>query len=563
MVVIWAGLLACSRESMQSDGGDEGSSTGHGDGVAEEHRATESATDPTTNGLSMTSARGVLEKGPFVVGSKVTISPLNAGGGMTGQQFEAFVSDDGGSFADVDVPAGLALLEGTGFHFDEVEGGLSEAPLAIRAVLLLHPGEDELRINVLTHLVHLRVLNLVKHGVPISEAATQAQQELVSELGIGIPGLVVATPAVELTIRGPDDNDHAYLLALGAVLIEAARQQSSSSVDATLQELLNSIALALADDGRLSASIRAKVVRGEHELDGELVMAHIATRLRSLGIVADVPNVHRVLDQDGDGLANREDNCPHLVNADQLDQDGDAIGDVCDACPDDYLDDDGDGIGLTCDACPDDHLDDDGDGVGPTCDPCPGSGMDSDRDGTQDACDNCPLVANAQQMPDSNGPDGNSDDDAWGDACDSCPLSHGVGGTPNENCCDPRDEATCGKTWWGSTIAWSCRPIESRERFDCQMSNQCSTGDYGAPCIVFCGFNRPCIPEGGLCDETMCNSKWCTVGDDVPCAVVPGTSCIPWFADDEAPDGLTDLGICARASSGPCTGTIGRLCAKI
>lgn len=37
-------------------------------------------------------------------------------------------------------------------------------------------------------------------------------------------------------------------------------------------------------------------------------------------------------DNDCDGLANRDDNCPDVVNPDQSDADGDGIGDVCDIC---------------------------------------------------------------------------------------------------------------------------------------------------------------------------------------------------------------------------------------
>ena len=45
-----------------------------------------------------------------------------------------------------------------------------------------------------------------------------------------------------------------------------------------------------------------------------------------------------IVDADGDGVADPQDNCPSVVNANQLDTDGDGQGDACDA------DDDNDGI---------------------------------------------------------------------------------------------------------------------------------------------------------------------------------------------------------------------------
>ncbi|MFN3197071.1 MAG: thrombospondin type 3 repeat-containing protein [Bradymonadia bacterium] len=60
-----------------------------------------------------------------------------------------------------------------------------------------------------------------------------------------------------------------------------------------------------------------------------------------------------VIDQDGDGVEDGDDNCPEISNAQQLDGDGDGLGDDCDNCPrvpnPDQLDSDNDGFG---DACP-------------------------------------------------------------------------------------------------------------------------------------------------------------------------------------------------------------------
>lgn len=65
-------------------------------------------------------------------------------------------------------------------------------------------------------------------------------------------------------------------------------------------------------------------------------------------------------DSDGDGIADSTDNCPAVVNVDQLDTDGDEWGNTCDALPSnpaEWLDTDHDGIGDNADA------DDDNDGV--------------------------------------------------------------------------------------------------------------------------------------------------------------------------------------------------------
>ena len=60
-----------------------------------------------------------------------------------------------------------------------------------------------------------------------------------------------------------------------------------------------------------------------------------------------------VVDTDGDGIPDDEDNCPETPNADQLDTDQDGVGDICDNCVDianpDQTDTNGNGIGDCCD----------------------------------------------------------------------------------------------------------------------------------------------------------------------------------------------------------------------
>lgn len=112
-------------------------------------------------------------------------------------------------------------------------------------------------------------------------------------------------------------------------------------------------------------------------------------------------------DTDGDGIADVNDNCPLVSNADQADSDNDGIGDVCED------DADGDGVPDDEDNCPEvanpDQEDADGDGIGDVCEP------DTDGDGIPDDDDNCPETANENQL--------DSDEDGIGDVCDEVPTT--------------------------------------------------------------------------------------------------------------------------------------------
>ena len=117
-------------------------------------------------------------------------------------------------------------------------------------------------------------------------------------------------------------------------------------------------------------------------------------------------------DTDGDGLLDRDDNCPNHANPGQEDMDADNIGDRCDA------DLDGDGIDNSADNCElvanVSQADADGDGNGDACDDL----ADRDRDTIRDLLDNCPTIANQGQE--------NTDGDSLGNACDPDDDGDGV-----------------------------------------------------------------------------------------------------------------------------------------
>jgi hypothetical protein len=277
---------------------------------------------------------GAVQKGPFVVGSSVQLSLLDAALQPTGAVFNTSTTNDLGEFQLSFSRSGPVSLEGQGFYYNEVTGALSQGNLTLRAFYVPgQAGAQSAYINMVTHLTYGRVQGLVAGGADFSQAVEQAEVELLGQLAITPSGFEPGKRGIDMNIVGGDDDANAYLLALSSVLAQAAFERDSSSADAELQLLLNSISVDLAEDGTLLAATADKVTAGLAALDADRVTAALEARLADVGSAATVPEMNRVLDQDRDGLANADDNCRTNANPEQEDADSDGHGDACDPCP--------------------------------------------------------------------------------------------------------------------------------------------------------------------------------------------------------------------------------------
>jgi len=113
------------------------------------------------------------------------------------------------------------------------------------------------------------------------------------------------------------------------------------------------------------------------------------------------PGVVQAGDSDGDGISDKEDNCPYEYNPEQTDDDGDSYGAACDC--NDTDPNINPGVGEVCDNGVDDDCDGFTDGDDPDC-------ADKDGDGIPDVNDNCPYDQNPDQKDD--------DGDNYGTVCD-------------------------------------------------------------------------------------------------------------------------------------------------
>ncbi|MBW2528345.1 MAG: DUF4215 domain-containing protein [Deltaproteobacteria bacterium] len=277
---------------------------------------------------------GAVEKGPFVLGTSVAVSPIDEAGNPTGEVYNTSTVNDLGEFNIQFEAAGYVSLEGSGFYYNEVKGALSDANLTLRAFHdVAAGGPQEAYLNIVTHLAYDRVVNLVGGGMTFPEAIAQAEQEVRDGIGVGPAGYDPGTPGTGLNILGGDSDPNAYLFAISAVLAKAGEIQAGGPdgpVDAALQELLNGMSLDLRDDGVVSETTTSVLLQAQSELDPDAVIAGLADRLADLGSSAPVPDLNRFIDTDLDGLANADDNCRLVANPDQADTDGDTIGDACD-----------------------------------------------------------------------------------------------------------------------------------------------------------------------------------------------------------------------------------------
>jgi hypothetical protein len=277
--------------------------------------------------------RGGVQKGPFIIGSSVGISPIDSTGSPTGALFNTATIDDLGDFAVDFSYLGPVSLEASGYYYNESTGRLSNAPLTLRAYDdLSSGGVQSAYLNLITHLTYGRVRRLLNDGISISAATEQAERELRSELGIGPPGFIPEAPGIALDVFGGDSDSNAYLLAVSATLTGAGviRGGATNAADAGLQELLAVISADLATDGQLGDALKTEIGTAFHAVSGDRIMGLFRARLQAVGGDVTVPNVHRMLDTDGDGVVNASDNCVRDANADQSNRDGDRWGDACD-----------------------------------------------------------------------------------------------------------------------------------------------------------------------------------------------------------------------------------------
>lgn len=346
---------ACSDDHSSASGTSEGSSsTGAIDGSTGGSTSDESTgaadtsdTGGQDSGPISVDLEGAVAKGPFLLGSSVEIAELDTSLSPTGASFSTQTISDLGEFAISVETSGVLSIEAVGFYYNEVNGALSTSPLTLRA--FYQPTDAGLQpacVNIITHLAYARVGHLYEGGAELEVAVAQAEDELLSALGVGVSGFDPEVEGNQMSLLGGDTDANAYLFAVATVLAQASVTRAGGldgPVDANLQELVNTISSDFELLGQVAPAMRDELLQAQRDVDPAQVMTAFANRLEMLGSRVEVPDLDRVLDSDLDDVVNADDNCRLVVNADQADGDADGVGDACE-CGNGVVD-----VGETCD----------------------------------------------------------------------------------------------------------------------------------------------------------------------------------------------------------------------
>jgi hypothetical protein len=229
---------------------------------------------------------GYVQKGPFILGSSITISELNNDLQPTGRVFSTQISDNTGKYnlPSVELASPYILLKADGFYFNERNGELSEAQLTLHSLVDITDMES-FNINVISHLEKDRIIELMKGGMEFNEAKLQSKNEI-----LGIFGFVSVDQlqSEEMDIAHTGE-DNAMLLA-ASLILQGFRTTGEFS------EIMSQIILDFKEDGTLdNPSIGSELINGINTANLQNIRQFIEQRYDGFGITYEIPDFEKYI----------------------------------------------------------------------------------------------------------------------------------------------------------------------------------------------------------------------------------------------------------------------------
>jgi len=241
---------------------------------------------------------GVIQKGPFVSGTIVTMNELNSELVQTGKVFTSNIINDLGLFEVNNIELNSRFVEFTssGFYFNEVSGEISNSQINLTSLSDVS-DKNSINVNVLTHLEKRRVETLLKEGKSFSESKKQSRNELLSVFSMSLN----SNSSFEEFDISQNTEEGGVLLAISIIL------QGNRSVG-QLTELLSQIQNDFGNNGKLDdETIKFILVRTAFDLDFNEIRRNLEKRLKELNKTNLIPDFENQVKKFLDSFAESSD----------------------------------------------------------------------------------------------------------------------------------------------------------------------------------------------------------------------------------------------------------------
>jgi hypothetical protein len=236
---------------------------------------------------------GVIQKGPFIRGTTITVQELDAKLSPTGRTFDVTTTDDLGGF---DVPVKLASryveVIATGYYYDELLDELSPGALTLRAISDVQV-DGTVHVNLLTSMSSIVLRRLVGEGQSFADARRIAESAVLDALGLSLPS--TATFDKLDVVAAGDDN---ALLLAASLLLEKYAQSFGDSEVAEITQLVSQIGSSVSDAGGASSALsgfRSTRCATAGAIDAANVRSNLSAHYASFGVTVDVPPFESVI----------------------------------------------------------------------------------------------------------------------------------------------------------------------------------------------------------------------------------------------------------------------------
>ena len=255
-------------------------------------QAADSLRNPVTHSVS-----GIIEKGPFGQGSKVTLYELRKDLSQTGKSFKTQTTSHLGAFKidGIELESPYVEMETNGYFYNEVKGEMSVAPITLNAIADI-TNRNSVNVNIITHLEFERVKKLVKDGSSFSSAKAQAEKELLKCFGITEE---ISNPE---NISITDNNRNAsILLAISTIML-----YNRSEGDFTA--FMSKFATDFADNGVIDdLSVRNGIKEGQENVHPSEVANKMKEYYGKQNVAVYCEDFSKYIDFNGDGVIDGND----------------------------------------------------------------------------------------------------------------------------------------------------------------------------------------------------------------------------------------------------------------